>query len=66
MKTRELKQVNAQDYLTSEEAADFLRVKPTAIRNYLHLGRLTTYKFKTLTLLDAKEVQRWNGRRRSR
>lgn len=66
MKARELKQVNAQEYLTSDEAAEALGIKPTAIRNYLHLGKLTTYKFKSLTLLDAEEVQRWNGRKRKR
>jgi hypothetical protein len=66
MKAKELKQVNAQDYLTSDEAAAALGVKPTAIRNYLHLGKLTTYKFKSLTLLDVKEVSRWNGKKRGR
>jgi excisionase family DNA binding protein len=63
-KPRELKTVNADEYLTSEEAADTLGIKPTAIRNYLHLGKFTTYKFKSLTLLDANEVQRWKSRQR--
>jgi excisionase family DNA binding protein len=66
MKARELKQVNVQDYLTSEEAAETLGIQSAAIRNYLHLGKFTTYKFKSLTLLDAKEVERWNGRKRRR
>ena len=66
MKARELRSVNAQDYFTSEEAAQELGIKPTAIRNYLSKGQLTTYKFKTLTLIAAREVQSWNGRKRKR
>ena len=58
-KAKSLKQVHENEYLTTEEAADRLGIKSTAIRNYLYLGRLTTYKFKSLTLLDANEVERW-------
>ena len=66
MKAKELRQVDSREYLTSEEAANTLGIKATAVRNYLHLGKFTTYKFKTLTLLDAKEVRRWNGRKKGR
>ena len=57
-------EVNGNDYLTVEEAAKVLQVKSVAIRNYLYLGRLTTHKFKTLTLLDAREVNRWKDRQK--
>ena len=63
-KERELTKVDGSEFLTVEEAAKVLRVKPVAIRNYLYLGRLTTHKFKTLTLLDACEVNRWKDRQR--
>jgi excisionase family DNA binding protein len=63
-KVRILKQVNDGDYLTSEEAAKRLGIKSTAIRNYLYLGRFTTYKFKNLTLIDVKEVEKWRERQR--
>ena len=63
-KVKTLKQANDGDYLTSEEAAKRLGIKSTAIRNYLYLGRLTTYKFKSLTLIDVKEVEKWRERQR--
>jgi len=63
-KERSLKNVNEKDYLTVEEAAGVLGVKSNAIRNYLYLGKFTTHKFKTLTLLDANEVEGWKDRRR--
>jgi len=66
MKQRELTQVNAKDFYTTDEAAQELGIKPSAIRNYLWSGDLTTYKFKTLTLVDADEVERWKERQRKR
>ncbi len=63
-KERSLKNVNEKDYLTVEEAASVLGVKSNAIRNYLYLGKMTTHKFKSLTLLDANEVEGWKDRRR--
>jgi excisionase family DNA binding protein len=63
-KPRTLKQVKENDYFTVEEAAEVLGVKSNAIRNYLYLGKFTTHKFKSLTLLDAKEVEGWKSRRR--
>ena len=63
-KTRTLKQADDSDYFTVEEAAEELGVKSNAIRNYLYLGKFTTHKFKSLTLLDAKEVENWKSRQR--
>jgi excisionase family DNA binding protein len=63
---RKLKRVDGGEYLTIDEAAKELRVKPTAIRNYLYEGKLKTYKFKTLTLLKADEVEAWKDRQKPR
>ena len=63
-KVKELKQANVADYFTVEEAANELGIKPTAIRNYLCDGKLTTYKFKTLTLVDQQEVENWKERQK--
>lgn len=63
-KIKTLKQVNGSDYLTVDEAADELGIKTNAIRNYLYLGKLTTHKFKNLTLLDAKEIDNWKGKQK--
>jgi excisionase family DNA binding protein len=66
MKMRGLKSVNDGEYLSTEEAAEELGIKPTAIRNYLCAGKLTTYKFKSLTLLKTEEVHNWKSRQRKR
>jgi len=63
-KERALRNVNEKDYLTVEETAEVLGVKSNAIRNYLYLGKFTTHKFKTLTLIDAHEVEGWKDRQR--
>jgi len=63
-KPKNLKQVSDNDYFTVEEAAEELGVKSNAIRNYLYLGKFTTHKFKSLTLLDAKEVEGWKIKQR--
>ena len=63
-KVKELKQANVADYFTVEEAANALGIKPTAIRNYLTWGKMTTCKFKTLTLVDKKEVESWKERQK--
>lgn len=63
-KEKELKQANVADYFTVEEAAKELGIKPTAIRNYLYDGKLTTYKFKTLTLIKSEEVESWKERQK--
>jgi len=51
MQARELKTIDTADFLTVQEAALFLHLKESAIRNYLSLGKLITYKLKNLTLL---------------
>ena len=63
---RKLKQVDEHNFLTIEEAAKNLRIRPTAIRNYLYEGKLTTYKFKTLTLVSSGEVEAWKDRQKRR
>lgn len=63
-KARNIKQVNADNYMTVEEASRELGIKSPVLRNYLYQGKLTTYKFKTLTLLSAKEVRNWQGNRK--
>jgi len=51
-----LKTVNLNDYYSVDEAAEKLKIKPNVVRNYLHLKKLTTFKFKGLTLISKKEV----------
>lgn len=63
-KPKDIKQANVADYLTVDEAAEELGIKPTAIRNYLTWGKLTTYKFKTLTLIKREEVEEWKERQK--
>ena len=63
-KIKYLKKVDDSSYLTTEEAATALGIKPTAIRNYLYANKLTTYKFKSLTLLSKGEVEAWKDRQK--
>jgi len=63
-KARHLKTVNGNKYLSVSEASNTLGVKESAIRNYLYAGKLTTYKFKELTLLSKSEINNWRGRQR--
>jgi excisionase family DNA binding protein len=63
-KVRNIKQATESDYFTVDEAANELRIKPTAIRNYLCDGKFTTYKFKTLTLVHKEEVEAWKQRQK--
>lgn len=64
--TKILKKADAESYMTVEEAAEELRLKSGVIRNYLSEGRLTAYKFKTLTLLKASDVKEWKERQKLR
>ena len=59
-----LKQVDESDFLTVDEAAKALGIKPTAIRNYLTWEKLTRYKFKTLTLVSKMEVDKWKEKQK--
>jgi excisionase family DNA binding protein len=61
---KRLKEANEADYFTVEEAAHELGIKTTAIRNYLWEEKLTTYKFKTLTLVSKQEVESWKERQK--
>lgn len=58
-KIKQLKSISNGEYITVEEAAHQLEMKTSTVRTYLWSGRFCTYKFKNLTLLDAKEVQQW-------
>ena len=64
--TKRLKKADVESYLTVEEAANELGLKTAVIRNYLSDGKLTAYKFKTLTLLKADEVESWKERQKPR
>jgi excisionase family DNA binding protein len=63
-KVHKLTRADDGSYLTIDEAARELGIKTTAIRNYLYQEKLTTYKFKTMTLLSANEVSAWKERQR--
>ena len=63
---KQIKHANEADYFTVDEAAQELGIKPTAIRNYLTWEKLTTYKFKTLTLISKEEVEAWKKRQKVR
>ena len=65
-KVKYLKKVDDSTYFTTEEAAEALGIKPTAIRNYLSANKLTTYKFKTLTLISRNEINAWKDRQRKK
>lgn len=52
------------DYFTVKEAADELKINAQSIRDYLVRGLLTTYKFKTFTLLKREEVEEWKKRQK--
>lgn len=62
---KELEKVDSEKYLTIDEASRELGVKENALRNYLYDGKLTTYKFKSLTLLSRDEVESWKDRQRT-
>ena len=66
MKIRELRTASGGEYLSIQEAATLLGIKEGAIRNYLSAGKLTTYKFKNLTLLHIDEIQAWKSRQKKR
>lgn len=59
-----LEVVDGKDFLTVDEASNELKIKDNAIRNYLYDEKLTTYKFKNLTLLSKKEIEGWKERQR--
>lgn len=65
-KTKRLRQADDCEFLTCDEAAQVLGVKPTAIRNYLNLAKMTTYKFKTLTLIKVEELERCRSKQKKR
>jgi len=63
-KAKHINKPDSAEYLTVDEAAKELGIKPTAIRNYLTWGKMNTYKFKTLTLVKRSEVEDWKERQK--
>ncbi len=64
--TAKIKRINVastDDFFTAEEAGDFLEIRPAVVRNYLAEGKLTTYKFKSLTLVKIEELMEWKSTR---
>lgn len=64
--TKRLEAVTSREYLTVEEAAKVLSIGAAAVRNYLSSRQLTTYKFKTLTLISVKEIKKWKNEKSRR
>ena len=62
MITKEVNKPDSKEFFTVDEASQELGVKTSAIRNYLYDEKLTTYKFKNLTLISRKEVEGWRLR----
>ena len=56
---KKLNFASTEDYFSTEEAAEFLGIKESVLRNYLWQGKFTTYKFKKLTLLEIDELKTW-------
>ena len=63
-RTKHIKSASEDKYLSVSEASNSLGIKESAIRNYLYAGKMTTYKFKELTLLDKDEIENWRERQR--
>ena len=63
-RTKHIKSASEDKYLSVSEASNSLGVKESAIRNYLYAGKITTYKFKELTLLSKDEIENWRDRQR--
>ncbi len=60
-KMKELKIVDGSEYFTIKEAAKILGIEANSIRNYISWGKVTAYKFKSLTLISKEEIERWKG-----
>ena len=65
-KVRQLTIVNGRNYLSTEEVAKRFGLNQITVRMYLSNGKLTTYKFKTLTLIKVDEVERWRSRQKKK
>ena len=57
--TQKISEANASKYLSVGEASRMMGITAPVLRNYLYKGKITTYKFKNLTLLKKKEVEKW-------
>lgn len=61
---KEINKVDGDKFLTVQEASKELGVKENAIRNYLYEEKMTTYKFKSLTLISREEIEAWKPRQK--
>ena len=64
-KPKILHAVDNGHYLSVAEAAKSLGIDKASVRNYLTWGWLTAYKFKSLTLIDRKEVDEWKQKKQA-
>jgi excisionase family DNA binding protein len=62
-KIENIQTANDAFYSTVKEAAESLKMNSQTIRDYLGKGIFTTYKFKTLTLINKQEIESWNRQR---
>ena len=58
-KEKQIHEIKESDYYNVDETAKFLNIDKTAVRNYLSQGKLTTYKFKSFTLVSVEEAKQW-------
>ena len=56
---KRLTTATTDEFLTTQEAAEYLNVKSEVMRNYLWERKFTKYKFKSLTLLSIEELADW-------
>ena len=56
---KHLKRPDIDRYFTVAEAAMIANMSSSGLRNHLSRGALTTFKFKNLTLLSRREVEKW-------
>lgn len=61
---KNITKVDGDLFLSVGEASKELGVKENAIRNYLYEGKMTTYKFKGLTLVSKAEIEAWKPRQK--
>ena len=54
--------IKDSQYLTVKETAEELGINTQTVRDYLTKGVFKTYKFKTLTLIDRQEVEKYKHR----
>lgn len=58
-KVIELTHANTDSYMTVDQAAKYLGVKETTLRDYLTSGRLTTFRLFKSTLISREEAEKY-------